>query len=218
MSGKAQVFFDTRSPRAGAPLEGRVRLPGAPSQSRRYVITLKCWRHVGTDEFKETGFEEEIKVEAEQRGEHWVLPFRIDIPAYAPPSTPGASSWRDGYQWEMDCSRADGLLSTVVSLNLKMGPATAEQLDALDAACTPAEMVLIRGAEGQLGRRVLPHERRVILAMTHEERAELGRYHNAVYAPARAKEALPPEQVRQGCGLMLLAGGGLALVVWLLFR
>ncbi|MDB5857129.1 MAG: hypothetical protein JWQ76_818 [Ramlibacter sp.] len=88
--GAAQVVIKTEYPCVGAVLEGDLKLLETPKPDQVFRVTLLC-RHIDralSEERRSSLFGQSRDVKIAQLADGWHLPFRFEVPADAPPSTP----------------------------------------------------------------------------------------------------------------------------------
>jgi hypothetical protein len=194
---KGKLVLETRPPRAGQALQGWIQLPGKPV-TQKHGVELHCWRriHLPSHDYssEEYAFRASGEVAAVERGAAWMLPLDIDIPAWAP----------SNYAWRIGYYDANGPLGMYTWLDLEVAPAADEQLAALEAGYTQEQKLGIRGVEHHFGRTLLPHERRLVAAMTPAQRAKL----------ANDLVEMPPEPTTLHPGWFVLFAVVLGLLVY----
>lgn len=174
--GKGRIVLKAESPRVGVPLEGFVVLLAPPMPEQVFRLVLRCRRRYrqGDRDREETAYQEQRDIQVLQNAEGWVVPFRFEIPASAPPSAAAGLNFREGFHWHLDFYRADTWISFMPGFGLTLGPATAAELRALEDAETPEQRVAIAAVARALGRTtLLPNERAQIDSLSPADLAQV---------------------------------------------
>lgn len=181
---KARLELTSHPARVGRPLEGILLLAREARAGDMFTVRLWCERRYrsGGKNATEMPFSEEREVRVVPDARGWRVPFRFDVPAWAPPSGPSGS--RGDFVWWLSLAPAGKLFATRSVIMVGLGPAPVDELRALEAAEDPGQKEKI-DAFGRLVDLVrgplLPHERRQLAALSPEKPANGG-------APARKKE------------------------------
>ncbi|MDH5263350.1 MAG: hypothetical protein OEX21_01240 [Betaproteobacteria bacterium] len=174
---RARLELTSHPARVGRPLEGILRLAKEARMGDMFTVGLTCERRYqsGGKTATERPFAEQkdVRVVPDPRG--WRVPFRFDVPAWAPPSgLPGP----DGhYLWWLSLAPAGKLFATRSNIMVGLGPAPMDELRALEAAEDPGQKETIE-AVGRLVSLVngplLPHQRRQLATLSPEDRRIAG--------------------------------------------
>jgi hypothetical protein len=135
--GKFEISLNNPQPRAGAPLDGNLRTLKETRPGEIFRLDLSCMRVYSDDDGKDkrdVGHFESRDVKALQGARGSSIPFSFAIPANAPPSEGSTHLERGCYHWALNVYRATALLATGSRFNLTLGPATAADRRAFDAA------------------------------------------------------------------------------------
>ena len=171
-SRSARVELRAAHPRVGRPLEGALRLIDDSISGNRFRLVLSCSRvHWQKDAgrrdtaFTETAFVEKQEVRVMQGGPGTSIPFRFNVPATAPPSSNTANP--SGFQWHLAVNPLDTLLKLNCIFPLRLDPAPAEELRAIEARETPQQKEAIDGYARAAGvESMLPHQRARLQALS----------------------------------------------------
>lgn len=177
----ARIELRADHPRVGRPLEGSLRLLDDSIPGNRFRLELTCRRiHWRRDEsVTETGFVEQQDVRVVRGGPGCSVPFRFNIPATAPPSS--STSDASGYQWQLALYPLETVFALPSTFALRLGPAPAEELRAIEARETPQQKEAIDDFAQAVGREsLLPHQRAGLQALSPAD-----------FAAARKRAGMP---------------------------
>jgi hypothetical protein len=169
---KARLELKSHPARVGRPLEGILQLAREARAGDVFTVRLWCERRYrsGDKNATETPFAEEMEVRVVPDGRGWRVPFRFDVPAWAPPSdVPGPQGH---YVWWLSLAPAGKLFATRSVIMVGLGPAPMDELRDLEAAENPRQKETIDAVERLVGLvqgPLLPHQRKQLAALSHEE-------------------------------------------------
>lgn len=178
--GKFEIALTTLQPRAGAPLEGNLRTLKDTNPGEVFRLDLSCTRDYSDDNGKnkeDVGFFESKDVKSIPAAQGSSIPFSFAIPAGAPASEGLSHLARNCYHWRLNVYRANALIATGSRFCLTLGPATAADLRAFEAA-RPAPLksaiAAISARRAEAGAAPLqPHELEKLRKFSPEQLAAL---------------------------------------------
>ena len=166
-SKSARVELRADHPRVGRPLEGALRLIDDSISGNRFRLVLSCSRVHWQDNksFTETAFVEQQEVRVVRGGPGCSIPFRFNVPATAPPSSNTANP--SGFQWHLAVHPLDTVFKLNCVFPLRLDPAPAEELRAIEARETPQQKEAIDGYARAAGlESLMPHQRAGLQALS----------------------------------------------------
>jgi len=137
--GLADLELETPRPRAGHPIEGRLRILKKSEPGETFRLTLRCSKtefRENDDSRTETAFNEELTVAAVQDANGLSVPFRFLIPVTAPAS----GRFNEGFNWRLKVWRTKAWTSFDRGFDLRVAGATPEELAAARPAPSPEEV------------------------------------------------------------------------------
>jgi hypothetical protein len=186
----ARIVFKTAHPRAGGLLEGTLRLAKPAKPGDVFRVELACTRGLRSvnQKRRETAFFEQQDIPVVRIEDGWGLPFRFDVPAWAPQTMErnalATDGYGDGFDWQIAFYPANAWIAFPSKLPIRLDAAPEEALRAMEAGET-AEQKEALDAMGEALGSLLPYERAQVLALPPEN-----------FAIARKASALPGKIIK----------------------
>lgn len=158
--------------RVGRPLAGLLKSKGRPTPGGVFVIRVSCKRRYrsGDRDREEVAFTAQCEARLVERAGGRELPFRIEIPAYTPPSA--MILMTRGHHWTLEVFQRNG--GSPTEFDVSLGAAPKHELEALEAAEVPAQREKLDAIEGALpGIGLPPHYRQALRQLRPEQLAEI---------------------------------------------
>lgn len=174
---KARLELASHPARVGRPLEGILQLAKEARAGDRFTVRLWCerrYRSAGKSA-TEVPFSEEMEVRVVPDARGWRVPFRFEVPAWAPPS--GLLGPDGHYDWWLSLAPAGKLLASRSVIMIGLGPAPKDELQALEAAENPGQKETIDAVGrlmGLVSGPLLPHQRKQLAALSSEAHGKIG--------------------------------------------
>ena len=109
--GRARIHLASGEVRVGGAVEGHVAYHGGVTPGELFVVRLVCLRHFGPaidEDSVSTHWNRLLDARAVKEGDGVRVPFRIEIPAGAPPTTPEGDE-AIHYTWQVEVKPQQGV-------------------------------------------------------------------------------------------------------------
>ena len=127
--GRARIHLASEAIRVGGAVQGHVAYSGGVKVGELFVVRLVCLRHFGAaieEDSVSTHWNRLLDARAEKEGEGEAVrvPFRIEIPAGAPPTTPDDDE-AVHYTWQLEVKPQQGAEALAERRDIEVLPALA---------------------------------------------------------------------------------------------